>query len=113
MESSWISYTDKQNHNRNEVYESLHGREAKFKLLEWVVVEVRIRQWMLDIIEDILSNMDKRYFSCGVFIDFIIIIIDLKKHLIRSIMKYYSINWILAVSGFGKWLVSIFLKKKK
>ena len=24
---------------------------------------------VLDIVEDILSNMDKRYFSCGVFID--------------------------------------------
>ena len=24
---------------------------------------------VLDIVEDILRNMDKRYFSCGVFID--------------------------------------------
>ena len=39
----------------------------------------------IDNVEAILSNMDKRYFSCGVFA-------DLKRCSILSIMKYYTIN---------------------
>ena len=102
MERSWISYTDKQNHIRNEVYEFLHGREPKFEP-DWngysrkcalgneclIFSKINWVGW-INVTSHAVSSLTS------------------KEHLIRSIMKYYSIDLTLVV---GKWLVSIFLKK--
>jgi len=36
---------------------------------QWFIIDYFLVFAVLDIVEDILRNMDKRYFSCGVFID--------------------------------------------
>ena len=45
---------------------------------------------LLSIVEQIRNSLDKGYFACGVFV-------DLEKRSTTSIIKFYSLNWIIMV----------------
>ena len=78
MYKPFIAYIE----NKNILHHSQYGFRKQYST----------QYAILDMVNKIQANTDKKEFTCGIFI------IDLKKRLIQLIIQYYYINFTTVVS---------------